>query len=555
MMGSKGGSQEEFEIFRDPSVLSTPAESAVTFFEKSRSSGQSVDSEKGNVFLPHYDQALDSIEDINHEQELSRRPITPPHSNGPSGDEAVFDDGGQHTPSQASDEDMDDQMSQMPEEIPLMSSTHSPYTPMKQRSPFRNPSSVRAMQLDTTPPFNHSSVFSSPRSPRYKLHTPSRSGTPRSVRSQSTKPKVSPKKKEFPLVLLHVTLLPIIFPYPLEIMASVLPHHIIENYNLLRDKVNETMLERGVLLPHPKEDYELLEERLLESLELKLPRILKCGHFHLDEDDLAEIAAAEKEDGYASDADDTDICDDCGRRVRDGKAGGTGQGHRRWNIKIFAANGLMRAGAWSAAWREMERIDVEIEPWVEEDLRKEMKARMEDMEEKRARDKMNQHEVERRRVSEERLKEIYGEQASKEVPSPHEEVEQMSIPDPAIPRSKPRSTRKEIPISTVFQNYLRLLMQDPRNIAIVALGLILLLTAFGSVAKDSGELSANIPTITPLASISAHASEAIKSASTAIENVVIQPASAMSSAMASKISVAVDQPAANQGHEAGKDEV
>jgi hypothetical protein len=44
----------------------------------------------------------------------------------------------------------------------------------------------------------------------------------------------------------------------------------------------------------------------------------------------------------------------CGSRPSEG----------RWELTFYAANGLMRAGAWRAAWREMERVDVEIAPLV-----------------------------------------------------------------------------------------------------------------------------------------------------------------------------------------------
>ena len=47
--------------------------------------------------------------------------------------------------------------------------------------------------------------------------------------------------------------------------------------------MTQTILERGALIPQPRENYKLLEERLLKSLELKVPRILKYGHFYKEE--------------------------------------------------------------------------------------------------------------------------------------------------------------------------------------------------------------------------------------------------------------------------------
>lgn len=319
------------------------------------------------------------------------------HSSDP--DEAVFEATSQHSSPGTShdsdnneDDDDDAEMSEFPPDLPVeedamaaaISQQHqhfsSPYTPHKIRSPFRNPSSVRAMQMDTTPPHLTSSPSSQQ---RYSITTPSRNGTLRSMRSSHSAIRSPSKlsspikklKKEYPLVLLHVTLLPIPIPYSPVVMESVLPQYILENWKLLRQKATPTVLDRGILIPHPKEDYDLLEERLLESLELKTPRILKCGHFHLSPEEEAEIAGS---DGCDSDEDedalDADICDDCGRRIRDGRFG-SGTGSKRWDIKLFAANGLMRAGAWGAAWREMERVDVEIVPWMDEELKRQVELR------------------------------------------------------------------------------------------------------------------------------------------------------------------------------------
>ena len=213
----------------------------------------------------------------------------------------------------------------------------SPFTPLKTRSRFRNPSSVRAMQMDTTPP--HLATPSSQQ--RHRLYTPSQHGTPRSARSHrnvmSSPSKLSPikkVKKEYPLVLLHVTLLPMPLSYSPEILETVLPPSILANWKLLQEKATDTVLERGILIPHPREDYDLLEERLLESLELKIPRILKCGHFHLSPEEQADIAPESDSEGE-TDAHDADICLDCGRRIRDGKFGSAGTGSKRWAFKLF----------------------------------------------------------------------------------------------------------------------------------------------------------------------------------------------------------------------------
>ncbi|KAI9701101.1 MAG: hypothetical protein M1836_001770 [Candelina mexicana] len=474
------------------------------------------------AILADHEQAIQSIEQ--DDVGLDDRPHiyhtgSPRHSSGPSEDEAVFEDDGPHsspTTSHHSEDEISElpddsrQNSQAPEQRP------SPYTPVKQSSPFRNPSSVRAMHFDTTPPFRHSSYFNSPHSNSYKAPTPSRNGTPRSNRSQSVlKSKLSPtKKREHVLVLLHATVLPVPLPYSQASMEAVLPPHIIENYKLLKDKISDTVLVRGILIAHPREDYELLEERLLESLELKLPRILKCGHFHLDEDSAP--SNAEDEDGYNSEDDDLDICEDCGRRIRDGKHG-SGSGSRRWDIKVFASNGLMRGGAWEAAWREMEKIDVEIGPWLPEDMKKELDTIREQelLEDRRAREaameaeRIARQEQERKILNEtlrpspshrtvtprrreshrtdssSRLREIYG-----NAYLPSEEPKR-----PAILRQKVyseiktpsyRKPRDEIPLITLIKNYLFLVAQDKKNIAIALLVLAVAFLSSGvSLTKSN----------------------------------------------------------------------
>ena len=79
----------------------------------------------------------------------------------------------------------------------------------------------------------------------------SRNNTPRSARSYHSRTSRSPMKKvkqAFPLVLLHVTLLPIPVSYSPAIMQKVLPHHILENWKLLQEKFTKTVL--GARNPH-----------------------------------------------------------------------------------------------------------------------------------------------------------------------------------------------------------------------------------------------------------------------------------------------------------------
>jgi len=385
---------------------------------------------------------------------------------------------------------------------PLQHQTSSPYTPIKLRpSGFRNPSSVRAMQ-DTTPPHHHMtsplSTSSKQQSGSY-FPTPSRKGTPRS--HQRSVSKLSPSKrvaakKEYPLVLLHVTLLPIPTPYSNSVMERVLPPYILSNWKLLREKATATVLVRGILIPHPREDYDLLEERLLETLELRMPRILACGHFHLDADEEAELLVAGEE--IDDEDDDVDICTDCGRRIRDGRHG-SGTGSRRWDIKIYAANGLMRAGAWGAAWREMERVDVEICPWVSEELQREMEIAIEAEEQDDALRQAAEEETAQNIHSEEeiqmdqgpasgglndaRMKEIYGDGAEAYMDGLHPPHSPTMSPERSPPQHFTPSPSGELPLSTLLSNYMTVRARDPRNVAIAILSLLVLVLATVSKAN------------------------------------------------------------------------
>ena len=411
-------------------------------------------------------------------------------------DEAVFDISSPRS-SPSTSHHSDDDISILSDSkygpsMPEQQLSSSPYAPIVTRSPFRHPSSVRAMQMDTTPP-SHPPFPTSQQ--RYKFTTPSRNGTPQSTRlhqsAMRSPSKMSPKKakREYPLVLLHITLLPIPVLYSPAAMQSVLPGYILENWKLLQEKATDTVLERGILIPHPKEDYDLLEERLLESLELRLPRILKCGHFHLDPDEEADVAGSDADDA-GSDT-DADLCDDCGRRIRDGRFG-SGTGRRRWDIKLYAANGLMRSGAWAAAWREMERVDVEILPWMDEDMRRELELRREEegrlMPGPAPEDDFHDLPRAPSTMDDARMREIYGHDAQPYIDGLHDEgpvqtsaENRASSPTPR--RQRPRQQHAEIPLQILLRNYICLAAQDRRNIVIFLLSILVLFFSLGSFSK------------------------------------------------------------------------
>lgn len=436
-----------------------------------------------------------------------------------SPDEAVFDRPSR-TSSPRTSHGSDDDISVLESSYELQNQA-SHFVPLKTRSPFRNPSSVRAMQMDTTPP--HLATPSSQQ--RHRLYTPSRQGTPRSARSQrnalGSPSKLSPTKKpkkEYPLVLLHVTLLPMPLSYSPEILETVLPPSILANWKLLQEKATDTVLERGILIPHPREDYDLLEERLLESLELKIPRILKCGHFHLSPEEEADIAA-DSDSEAETDANDADICLDCGRRIRDGKFGGAGTGSKRWDIKLFAANGLMRAGAWSAAWREMERVDVEILPWMEEDMKRELELRREEDERARAERAHAEREEGIGGLDDARLREIYGHDAQAFVDGLGDEIPAARSTPQRTPTKRPVERKEDVPLWDLLRDYMYHAAQDRRNVAILLLSIVILFLSMGSTpsSRRNTEIQyVNHSVPTPIAQASAYGTDALTKPSVSV---------------------------------------
>ncbi|KAK4102501.1 hypothetical protein N658DRAFT_495208 [Parathielavia hyrcaniae] len=273
-------------------------------------------------------------------------------------------------------------------------------TSRETRMPFRTPSEIRAMQMASPTP----SVFSgsSPRSSkRLQQQSFSRLSSPTasaqySPKNRSTPPRLKPRNEAAPLVLLHVTLLPLRWVWgdlvngldslvqgakalgALDETTTATESHLAsfepseqlktlrDAWRELQDRVGDTVLERGILLPHPQNDYEVLEERLLEALELPVrrrARILECGHYlgpanlHTleeeseDEDEVREGKAEDKKHW----------CTTCRNEIR---CEDLGPG-KVFRVKVYASNGLMPAGAWDACWKEMERVDVEVEPIVD----------------------------------------------------------------------------------------------------------------------------------------------------------------------------------------------
>ncbi|KAF7194365.1 hypothetical protein HII31_04398 [Pseudocercospora fuligena] len=381
---------------------------------------------------------------------------------------------------------------------------HKPYTPPSMRPTFRRPESVRRMQMSSPTP--------SERNLRRSVLSPPRSRTPRSTRSSvkgSPRPKrlqaedIEEEKKDYPLVLLHISLLPVELRWSYESMRDILPAKILEDLQLLRSKASETIIQRGILIPHPREEYELLEERLLEALELKKERITKCGHFRA-RDSTSSTSSADSGVGSNLEGSDSDLCETCHHHLRTVNSV-VGTGGRKWSIKVFAANGLMKAPAWSAGWSEMERVDVEILPWISEDLRRRLDARREEEDAER-RLQEEDEEARIRAVVEEQVRIAHEEQKW----SAHEErrmiqhypstEQQVPVDLPMACNTQSRSSSndlpqvyrpKDIPLSLLLKNYIFLLAQDKRNIAIFALSaLAFWLSLRAAVVSNNAEMVA-----------------------------------------------------------------
>ena len=397
-------------------------------------------------------------------------------------------------------------------------------------TPFRNPSSVRAMQMRddyddedeiTAKIYRRGSHISvgrqsafSTRSSNSTTTSPTKRGSGGRSRSNHSSPQKSLSalklKKEFPLVLLHCSLLPPALPLQLRIaghhpdlLKEVLPEEYWKRWKVLEDKVtrNAEVRARGVLIPHPKVDYDLLEERLLESLELERPK-LRSGHFLGNQQEDVDVEEEESE----AESTQGSKCPDCGRKVALEV-----EMEKKWEVKVYAANGLMRAGAWSAAWAEMEKVDVEVGVWMPEGVRREIDARLhdmglkdEDIEDVHGEEK--EHEEVEETDEERRRREIYGNPGR----NTQENIDGLFDEDLQAPQSDDHQqqhhpTHQQPPardLQTLAINYLKYLAKDFRNVALVFLSVLVLFYAMAqpttkaTIPAVSGNFTPEVVTTT-----------------------------------------------------------
>lgn len=371
---------------------------------------------------------------------------------------------------------------------------------------FRKPSSIRAMQMHTEDEADDDEYLTPPRRRQaLRSRSPGPSPLKRSPYYSPNASKQPKPRKEAPLVLLHCTLLPPSIPVPgasdprnQDILEDELPAEYWKRWRRLHDRVGSGVLrDRGVLISHPEDLYDILEERLLESLELQRPR-LQNGHFVGREDhgsgsgsegDFSDIGESE------TDGEQGDECPDCGNHVPHGDS------NRKWEIRVFAANGLMRAGAWAAAWRDMEKVDVEVGLWLPSDVRRGLERRLAEehmsvMEQ--AQSQMPQMQMQMQmspsvdgghqvppeilqspRQSHARMISDVGSFQSDEMTFRQAFPEAGARLDHA-PEFGREKKQHEVALSTLFVNYIRVLAADRRNLALLLLSVLVAFLAIGS---------------------------------------------------------------------------
>lgn len=385
-------------------------------------------------------------------------------------------------------------------------------------------------------------------------------GTPSASAQYSPKTKSTPprfkSRPEAPLVLLHVTLLPLRWIWG-DLVNNLDPAEMSEqaktlrnSWRVLQDRVGDTVIERGVLLGHPQNDYEVLEERLLEALDLPVrrrARILECGHYLGPSNESTLTEDEESEDEYSQhrrqSATKRHWCATCKSEIRYDALGDA----KVFRLKVYASNGLMRAGAWEACWKEMERVDAELEPLVEPAVQDEIvrlaamqqereiaqqqeaeiakEVEMQYEEQRRSEELLQQEQARsqsssppapevipeaihehihksrsprRRQRDEERLREIYGE--TPPPPESHTREPSAHRPSPHVPASPARSSEETTapePRENLRRGYqsaslpelllrsARVLMQDRKNVVIFTLGLFVLILSLRTTPPDA----------------------------------------------------------------------
>ncbi|KAF2665578.1 hypothetical protein BT63DRAFT_68894 [Microthyrium microscopicum] len=462
---------------------------------------------------------------------------------------------------------------------PSLPADDIPYIHRKHRQAFRSPSSVRAIQLSSPSPVaspRHSlsdtrkwslaavhkygprddlhsePATSEPEHGSHLRHRPDSGAKLYRAPSDTTTNLTSFTESRPPLILLHVSVLRgAETRYSRSLLEAHAPRYVQDNLRLLAEKLSDEVVARGVLLPHPGDEYEMLEERLLEALELVPPRVLDCGHFYDPEMDEAEEMGDDRStvgdggemkticsyahaemDGAPDEIARDPVCDTCAQPMHL-PSRGAGHGSQRWEINFYAANGLMRAGAWAAAWREMERVDVEIAPWMSSSVKRtmEMAAAKEEeksaterrefelqidmlqMDVKEAAQRIHELEDDLVKLQTEREQSIQvpvstSGDGSKELPTtstiiPPDLIQISTIPllneslSSVEATTKPERLAQDIPLGRLLQRYVMLWAQDRRNIALFIMSVVVLFLGMALVSKTGSSNAILPPTLAP----------------------------------------------------------
>ena len=267
----------------------------------------------------------------------------------------------------------------------------------------------------------------------------------------------------------------------------VLPPELKHQFGVLRAATSGLISQRGILIAHPREEFELLEEGVLEALDLLPERIGYDGQYRPRTPNTVM-------EGDEDEEEDTEVktCNTC-LRVHIGNTGG-------WLTRTYAANGLMRAGAWSACWSEMERVDVEVRPCIPEHVCRQLD------------DVQAAEDNDAERKGHDQSVQPIHEMQTTEAPKQQEKALLPSSPlDTALVITQPRSNQeaqsnplktphevsthyndlppiyqpKDVPLSLLLRNYLYLILRDRLNLAISFLILTLLVsTSYGMLASQ-----------------------------------------------------------------------
>ncbi|KAJ5642192.1 hypothetical protein N7490_006192 [Penicillium lividum] len=419
---------------------------------------------------------------------------------------------------------------------------------------FRKPSSVRAIQMHTEDERDDDEYLTPPRR-RSGMRSPGSSPVKRSPYYSPNNSTSKPKpKKDYPLVLLHCNPLAPSLPVPgasdpqnQELVEEVLPPQYWKRWRRLQEKVGSGVLrDRGVLISHPEDLYDMLEERLLESLELQRARVHQ-GHF-LGHEESNPGSEAENSDqsGSESDSEQGEECPDCGGHVL--RQTDT---NRKWEIRVFAANGLMRAGAWAAAWKEMEKVDVEVGLWLPSNVRRALEKRI--LEERAAAPKQElsgmlaireaAHQDMDRRDSIQGHMRSFSEAAFPSAAPPNPVLALPPVAPPApTPAIRSKEPEHEIALGTLLINYIRVLASDKRNIALVIMSIVVAFLAVGTGPQQLQQIPAMQIFFQNAGALPFYTSAEVASSSLSVASTTIESLNAASSLVASSI-IAFETPA------------